>query len=100
MTGPPWLLLPSWATHLMFFCLPSSTTHSVGMFLPAVLTIFRLGVPPNMGQAVNGFAPERLRERMVLRSTTSLPQSGQQSSSPAETFSLAEDGLSVGDSHR
>src|SRR6516162_9542043 len=82
----------------MFFCLPSSTTHSVGA-LSAVLTRFRVGVPPNMAQAVKGFSPAaRLTERTVLRSGT-LQHSGQESSSPADTFSLAADGFSVGVPH-
>src|SRR5262245_52679725 len=34
----------------MFFFLPSSMFHIVGMFLSTRLTILRCGVPPNMGQ--------------------------------------------------
>src|SRR5438132_12805999 len=49
MTGPPYALLPSFATHLTFLSLPSSTFHSLGMPLSSALTMCRCGVPPNRG---------------------------------------------------
>src|SRR4051812_31462975 len=50
MTGLPKVFLPSSATHRMFLNLPSSTDQSVGRFFSNGLTMFRVGLPPNIGQ--------------------------------------------------
>ncbi len=49
ITGPPYALVLSLDTHLMFFCFPSWTLQSAGMFFSKGLAIFRWMVPPNIG---------------------------------------------------